>query len=300
MSLPAARPRCPPRSPARSAKCASRKASAWRPVKSSPRSTIRRRAWRSSCGAHRSLPRKRSRSRPKHRAPMLSVSTQRQQDLEKLKLTSASALDAARTQAEASRARASSQKSAVRVAQESFHAAQVQLDNTDRAGAVCGRRDGEGGATRRDDLADLCGWRIHPHRNRHDRRHGFARDPGRRQRGVHQSRTARTSASRPSSTRIRTGAFRPKSLRSSRPPIARRRPSRCGSRSEPRMRESCRRWACESRSWSPSPRPAMRPRRRAACWSPRGDSAGWRQGRRVPAARRACRKARSDARRNAR
>ena len=54
----------------------------------------------------------------------------RQQDLEKLKLTSASALDAARTQAEASRARASSQKSAVRVAQESLNAAQVQLDNT--------------------------------------------------------------------------------------------------------------------------------------------------------------------------
>ena len=54
----------------------------------------------------------------------------RQQELEKLKLTSASALDAARTQAEALRARTSSQASAVRVAQESFNAAQVQLDNT--------------------------------------------------------------------------------------------------------------------------------------------------------------------------
>ena len=54
----------------------------------------------------------------------------RQQDLEELKLTSASALDAARTQSEALRARASSQASAVRVAQESFNAAQVQLDNT--------------------------------------------------------------------------------------------------------------------------------------------------------------------------
>ena len=54
----------------------------------------------------------------------------RQQELENLKLTSASALDAARTQAEVSRARASSQKSAIRVAQESFQAAQVQLDNT--------------------------------------------------------------------------------------------------------------------------------------------------------------------------
>jgi RND family efflux transporter MFP subunit len=54
----------------------------------------------------------------------------RQQEIAALKLTSASALDAARTEAEASRARSSSQASAVRVAQESVHAAEVQLDNT--------------------------------------------------------------------------------------------------------------------------------------------------------------------------
>ena len=54
----------------------------------------------------------------------------RQQEVAALKLTSASALDAARTQAEASRARTLSQSSAVRVAQEALHAAQVQLDNT--------------------------------------------------------------------------------------------------------------------------------------------------------------------------
>jgi RND family efflux transporter MFP subunit len=54
----------------------------------------------------------------------------RQQELAALKLTSASALDTARTQTEALRARASSQKSAVRVAGESLKAAQVQLDNT--------------------------------------------------------------------------------------------------------------------------------------------------------------------------
>lgn len=54
----------------------------------------------------------------------------RQQELEALKLTSGSALDAARTQNEALRARASSQKSAVRVANEALNAAQVQLDNT--------------------------------------------------------------------------------------------------------------------------------------------------------------------------
>lgn len=54
----------------------------------------------------------------------------RQQELAALKLTSASALDAARTQTEALRARTSSQTSAVRVASESLKAAQVQLDNT--------------------------------------------------------------------------------------------------------------------------------------------------------------------------
>ncbi len=54
----------------------------------------------------------------------------RQQELAALKLTSASALDAARTQTEALRARTSSQTSAVRVANESLKAAQVQLDNT--------------------------------------------------------------------------------------------------------------------------------------------------------------------------
>ena len=54
----------------------------------------------------------------------------RQQEVAALKLTSASALDAARTEAEASRARTLSQSSAVRVAQEALQAAQVQLDNT--------------------------------------------------------------------------------------------------------------------------------------------------------------------------
>ena len=55
---------------------------------------------------------------------------QRQQDLAARQLTSVSALDGARTQDEVLRARVSSQASAVRVAQESLQAAQVQLDNT--------------------------------------------------------------------------------------------------------------------------------------------------------------------------
>jgi RND family efflux transporter MFP subunit len=54
----------------------------------------------------------------------------RQQEIAELKLTSASALDAARTGAEASRARVASQESGVRVAREALAAAQVQLDNT--------------------------------------------------------------------------------------------------------------------------------------------------------------------------
>jgi RND family efflux transporter MFP subunit len=54
----------------------------------------------------------------------------RAQEVAAQKLISVSALDAARTQTEALKARASSQKSAVRVADEALNAAQVQLDNT--------------------------------------------------------------------------------------------------------------------------------------------------------------------------
>ncbi|HUG03245.1 MAG TPA: efflux RND transporter periplasmic adaptor subunit [Steroidobacteraceae bacterium] len=54
----------------------------------------------------------------------------RQEELSERKLTSVSALDLARTEAEAWRARAASQGSAVRVAQQSLQAARVQLDNT--------------------------------------------------------------------------------------------------------------------------------------------------------------------------
>ncbi|HEU0224527.1 MAG TPA: efflux RND transporter periplasmic adaptor subunit [Steroidobacteraceae bacterium] len=55
---------------------------------------------------------------------------QRQLGLEARGLTSASALDAARTQAEALRARVESQRESVRVAEQARRAAQVQLDNT--------------------------------------------------------------------------------------------------------------------------------------------------------------------------
>ncbi len=54
----------------------------------------------------------------------------RQQEIAELKLTSASALDAAHTEADASRARVASQASGVRVAEEALQAALVQLDNT--------------------------------------------------------------------------------------------------------------------------------------------------------------------------
>jgi RND family efflux transporter MFP subunit len=54
----------------------------------------------------------------------------RQQELADLKLTSIAALDAARTGAEASRARVASQEGAVQVAQEGVRAAEVQVDNT--------------------------------------------------------------------------------------------------------------------------------------------------------------------------
>jgi len=55
---------------------------------------------------------------------------ERQRELEAQKLTSVSALDAARTQAEAMRARLESQKSEVKVTEEALLASRVQLDNT--------------------------------------------------------------------------------------------------------------------------------------------------------------------------
>jgi RND family efflux transporter MFP subunit len=54
----------------------------------------------------------------------------RQQDIAELKLTSASALDAARTRSESLKAAVSSRMSAISVAEEALNAAQVQLDNT--------------------------------------------------------------------------------------------------------------------------------------------------------------------------
>jgi len=54
----------------------------------------------------------------------------RQRDMSERKLTSISALDAARAQSEALAARVSSQTSNVKVAEEALRAAQVQLDNT--------------------------------------------------------------------------------------------------------------------------------------------------------------------------
>ena len=53
----------------------------------------------------------------------------------------------------------------------------------------------------RDDLADVRGRRLHPHRHLHARRHGLARDRGRRQRGLHQPR-ARRSAGRGDARRL--------------------------------------------------------------------------------------------------
>jgi RND family efflux transporter MFP subunit len=55
---------------------------------------------------------------------------QRQRDLDARKLTSVAALDTARTQAEALRARLASQESQVKVAEEALDVARVQLDNT--------------------------------------------------------------------------------------------------------------------------------------------------------------------------
>ena len=60
--------------------------------------------------------------------------------------------------------------------------------------AVRRRRDLEGRPAGRDDLAGLGRRRLHPHRHLHHRRHGVARDRGRRQRELHQPRRRRASA----------------------------------------------------------------------------------------------------------
>ena len=53
------------------------------------------------------------------------------------------------------------------------------------ARAVQRRRGRPQRPARRDDLAAIGRRRLHPHRHLHDRRHGFDRDRGRRQRGLH-------------------------------------------------------------------------------------------------------------------
>ena len=59
----------------------------------------------------------------------------------------------------------------------------------------------------RDDLADVGGRQLHAHRHLHHRRHGFDRDRGRRQRGLHRPRARGRGGRRPCSTPIRTGPF---------------------------------------------------------------------------------------------
>ena len=121
----------------------------------------------------------------------------RQQELVDRQLVSAQALDAALAQRDMLRARLASTEEQVRVAQESVAVAQVQLDNTVVRAPFSGVVDRQGRAARRDDLADLGRRRLHPHRHRHHRGHGLARDPGRRQRGLHQPRARRSSRWRP-------------------------------------------------------------------------------------------------------
>ena len=68
---------------------------------------------------------------------------------------------------------------------------QTDLDRHGRPRAVRRRRDLEGRAAGRDDLAGVGRRRLHAHRHLHDRRHDVARDRSRRQRELHQPRARR-------------------------------------------------------------------------------------------------------------
>ncbi len=143
-----------------------------------------------------------------------------------------------------SRRRSTTQEQQVEAGAGAGRGARVQLELHRGASAVYGCHHCQGRPGRRDCLADLGRRRLHAHRGRHHRRHGFPRDRGGRQRGLHPPRAARTDGAGGARRLSRTGRSPRMSSPSSRPPIAARRPSRCASASIRRIRASCRTWAC--------------------------------------------------------
>ena len=188
---PARRP-CPPRSPARWSRCSSRRA--WRSAKRPGARPARRRAasrrpWR--------WPRRSSRRRgaaleenevrlnyPRRTqpyGPRRREGRQRRLDLRRR-----------RRGRPPLKARLDRQAAALDV-RPSDRPREAATRRHDHPRAVQRRRDLEGRAARRDDLADLGRRRLHAHRHLHDRRHEVARDRGRRQRELHQPRDSRAS-----------------------------------------------------------------------------------------------------------
>jgi multidrug efflux pump subunit AcrA (membrane-fusion protein) len=123
-------------------------------------------------------------------------------------LVSESALDAAEAQAAALAARLETARAELAVATSAVRLREQELEELVIRAPFDGVDHLEGRPARRDDLADLGRRRLHAHRHRDAGRHGLARDRGRCQRGLHQSRARPGSGSRPCSMRTRTGASR--------------------------------------------------------------------------------------------
>ena len=131
----------------------------------------------------------------------------RTEQLRKDKLVSELQLDQAQSEVAALSARLEALKSEVQVAEGTRARARAGSRRPAGARAVRRRRRLEGCAARRNGVADVGRRRLHAHRHRDHRRHGFARDRSRRQRGVHQPRQGRIRRPRRCSMPIRTGSF---------------------------------------------------------------------------------------------
>ena len=198
----------------------------------------------------------------------------RAEDLVERKLVSQQAVEQARTQVETQSAQVETQRKQVELATASVQRRAGAARLLHRARAVRRRRHRQGRAGRRDRLAALGRRRLHAHRHRHDRRHGFARDRGRRQRGLHRPRAARA-AGRGRAQRL-SGLEDPRARHRHHPDRRSQQGDREGARrrSIRRIRASCRTWACACPSWRKErPKRQLLCRRRVGHSCPRAPSA---------------------------
>ena len=125
-------------------------------------------------------------------------------------LVSKAQYDQAIAQRDALRAQLATAQRNAQVASGGLRIAAQGVDNTDRARAVRRRGDRQGRAAGRDRLAAVRRRRLHPHRHRHHRRHGFARSAKSTSARPTSAACSRRCRSKPCSTPIRTGGSRPR------------------------------------------------------------------------------------------